>query len=135
VLRGLRAVFIILLDVGDYVLECRSVNLSRRVVVQANLQAFVLQQYLTDIRYLQGYGVFICLSSVLPTNLAIIISGFCTLEDWIETVLRQTRRREALISMVAGTSCGAAFRDNCIILCAFYSGALFSFIKKKLVSP
>jgi hypothetical protein len=79
------------------------------VVIQANLQAFVSWQYRSDIRYLQGYGVFICLSSVLPTNLAIIISGFCTLDEWIEVVPRQTPLVETLISMVAGRNCGAVF--------------------------
>jgi hypothetical protein len=72
------------------------------VVVQANLQAFVLQQFRSDIRY----GVFICLSSVLPTDLAIIISGFCSRDEWIETVPKQTPRWESLICMAAGTDGG-----------------------------
>ena len=69
------------------------------VVVQANLQAFVLRQFHSDIRY----GVFICLSTVLPTDLAIIISGFCSRDEWIETVSKQTTRWESFICMAAET--------------------------------
>jgi len=72
------------------------------VVAQANLQASVLQQFHSDIRY----GVFICLSSVLPTDLAIIISGFCSRGEWIETVSKQTPRWESLICVAAETDGG-----------------------------
>ena len=97
------------------------------VVVQANLQAFVLQQFHSDIRY----GVFICLSSVLPTDLVIIISGFCSRDEWIETVSKQTARWESLICMAAETDGGAVLWGSSVILRAFYSGVLLTFLKKK----